>query len=60
MLFAVANSTLSPVVLLPGLAGSRFQAQLNHTVEPHFFCEKSTKPGEWLQLWLALDELDLN
>jgi len=50
------DAPLAPVILMPGLAGSRLQAQLNHSVEPHFWCEKQTK-GKPVQLWLALTEL---
>ena len=54
--FSGSNDTRHPIVLMPGLAGSRLQAQLHDSVEPHFWCEKSSG-GEWLQLWLSLEQV---
>lgn len=54
-LLLVVAVGLHPVVLVPGLAGSRFRAKLHKTSEPHFFCSKSLE--KWYDIWLSMEEL---
>jgi len=47
---------LEPIIMMPGLIGSRLQAQLHDGPQPHFWCEKDSD-GEWVQLWLSLEQV---
>jgi lysophospholipase-3 len=49
-----SSPSLQPVVLLNGLAGSSLNARLNHTEEPHHYCD--TKKS-WYQIWLSPADL---
>lgn len=43
-----------PIVLVPGVLGSRLQAKLNMTISPGYFCPKIS---DWFDIWLNLHEL---
>merc|ERR1711865_1007738 len=45
---------LSPVVMVPGLAGSVFKAKLDGAEAPHFWCSTHS---DWFVTWLNLEEL---
>lgn len=45
------GAKLSPVVLVPGLLGSRLQARVNKEHRVNIFCSKET---DWQDLWLSL------
>ena len=49
-----SSDPLNPVILVPGLAGSRFRARLDGTSEPHFFCSKH---DSWYTIWVNAAEL---
>ena len=51
----VARAALPPVVLLPGLAGSVFEAQLNGTAQTRWYCPKKT--DRFHTIWLNPEEL---
>lgn len=47
-------SHLSPVVLIPGLLGSRLQAKTDKTTRVNIFCSKQS---DWQDLWLSIRQL---
>lgn len=59
-LLAVANAEveaeyiMSPVIIVPGTAGSQIQAKLNKPSSPHFYCDKTS---DWYTLWLSITNL---
>ena len=55
LLLCVAHcSSLSPLVLIPGLAGSVFKAKLKDGPAPHIWCETSS---DWYTTWLNFVQL---
>ncbi|XP_065841022.1 lysosomal phospholipase A and acyltransferase-like [Oscarella lobularis] len=44
----------SPIVIVPGLAGSRIDARLNKTTVPHELCDKTS---DWYPLWVNIEDL---
>lgn len=51
---AVASSGFSPVVIVPGTAGSQLDAKLDKPSVKHFYCEKKS---DWFTLWLSVTNL---
>lgn len=45
---------LSPVVLIPGLAGSRMQARVDKEKRVNFLCDKQS---DWKDIWLSVNQL---
>ena len=45
----VLNDVRSPVILLPGLAGSRMLAKLDRHKVAHWYCSKKS---DWYRIWL--------
>lgn len=54
IIIVASASTLRPVVLVPGLAGSRLQYQFDN-VKPGPLCEKSS--NGWKDAWVVLESL---
>jgi len=54
ILYFVTAHALSPVVMIPGLAGSVFKAKLDGADAPHFWCKKN---ADWFVTWLNLEQL---
>ena len=52
-LTSVGATLLSPIVLIPGLAGSQLQAKLSKQSSPHYFCYKHL---DWFTIWLNVEE----
>ena len=50
-----STSSLPPVIIVPGTAGSQLQAKLNKPTTKHWYCDKTTK--EWYTLWLSVPSL---
>lgn len=46
----------SPVVLVPGLVGSRLEARLHDASMPHWWCLKETH-GKWVPTWIVASQL---
>lgn len=49
----VGATLLSPIILIPGLAGSQLQAKLSKQSSPHYFCYKHL---DWFPIWLNVEE----
>ena len=53
---SLSNATsgvLSPIVLIPGLAGSQLEAKLSKETSPHYFCNKHV---DWFTIWINVEE----
>ena len=48
-----SSGVLSPIVLLPGLAGSQLEAKLSKESSPHYFCYKHLN---WFTIWINVEE----
>ncbi len=46
---------LSPVILIPGIAGSQLEVRLNQTYEaPHWYCRHGARTPAWQHCWFEL------
>jgi len=46
---------LKPVVIVPGIGGSRLEAKLERNTTTHYWCYRKT--ANWFTLWLNVEEL---
>lgn len=54
---ARADDGRPPVILLPGLAGSRLQARLGPEYRsPHWYCHRGSECSKWQDVWLLLTD----
>lgn len=53
---ALADQPKYPVILVPGDGGCQFEARLNKTDSPHWYCSKQS---DWFTLWLSTLELEV-
>ncbi|KAF6203237.1 hypothetical protein GE061_003655 [Apolygus lucorum] len=53
--FCDAEKRLSPVIIVPGLGGSRLEAKLNRTDSVHFLCRKTTT--DYFSIWFSFEFL---
>ncbi|KAI6652775.1 Group XV phospholipase A2-like [Oopsacas minuta] len=53
VLTPVGVGRLSPIVVMPGLAGSQLEAKLTKNSSPHYFCYKHL---DWFTIWLNVEE----
>ncbi|KAL5258335.1 hypothetical protein ACHWQZ_G008986 [Mnemiopsis leidyi] len=47
------NSTVTPVILIPGICGSQIDGWYVKDSAPHYYCQKDS--GGWTLLWLCID-----
>uniref|UniRef100_A0A0A9W7S1 Group XV phospholipase A2 n=2 Tax=Lygus hesperus TaxID=30085 RepID=A0A0A9W7S1_LYGHE len=50
-----AATRAPPVIIVPGLGGSRLEAKLNRTSSEHFLCEKTSK--DYFPIWFSYEFL---
>jgi len=53
-LFTSVFASISPVVIIPGTAGSRLEAKLDKPTTKHWYCQKKS---DWYTLWLDIPSL---
>ena len=49
------GNVISPIILIPGLAGSQLEAKLNNESVDPFYCAKA---NDWFSIWVNLVELE--
>ena len=49
------SAKLKPIVIVPGMGGSRIEAKLDRNETSHYWCYRKT--AEWFTLWLNIEEL---
>ncbi|XP_065676253.1 lysosomal phospholipase A and acyltransferase-like [Hydra vulgaris] len=49
------SSTLTPIVIVPGIGGSQIEAKLDRNESLHNWCYK--KYPDWFTIWLSVEEL---
>lgn len=55
---AAANNSskpLYPVIIVPGLIGSRLEAKLDRKDVDHFYCQRQS--SDWYDLWLGATDV---
>ena len=55
LLLPPSSATFSPVIIIPGTAGSRLEAKLDKPSSTHWYCQKTT--ADWYTLWLSVPSL---
>lgn len=47
-----SSKPLYPVIIVPGLMGSRLEAKLDRNDVDHFYCQR--KSSDWYDLWFGM------